>query len=96
MNFDELCAEFDRISRLFDMGFANPMIIVQMRYLSRNIPRFFCEFNQMGIRLDSSVIHVIGNGSTPEEAMYNYLNLIKNEILVYREGLDDQKEVNLT
>ena len=95
-NFEEMVKRFDGIARAFNYEdpFNRPQLIIRCRHgWSDKNARFYASFEDVEVKGRGVLIGAFGDGSTPEEAMEDYLKKIMGKVLVYRAMSEYRKEV---
>jgi hypothetical protein len=96
LTFEELVSRFNTIIKAFDQEMGDPQLEIRMRtgWKDRNA-RFYAALEHTYVD-EGDVLHgTYGNGSTPEEALYDYYDQIVGETLVYTPVGKDEKEVTV-
>jgi hypothetical protein len=95
MNLDEMVEKFDAISKLFGSWSTAPQLEIRMRYNWDKKSRFYAMLENVWVSEGDKggAVGSYGNGSTPEEAMEDYLRKIAGETLIYR--INTKREIRV-
>lgn len=85
MTIDEMVKKFETISRTFGEVTTAPQIVIRMRNEWAKDSRFYAMFDKVWVAEGDrgGAVRYYGNGSTPEEAMQDYLQKISGKTLIY-------------
>jgi hypothetical protein len=99
MDLDAIVKRFDEISKSFDTGIMEPQLQICIRHGWKDpTARFYASFKNVWISLDDGfggAAGSFGNGTTPEEAMLDYLKLIGGKTLIYNINTTREKRVTV-
>jgi len=99
MNLDELVKRFDEISRMFGEWMVAPQLVIRARHdWSTRDSRFYAMFENVWISEgeNGGAVASYGNGSTPEEAMQDYMRIINGKTLILHINYENEKQVVVT
>jgi hypothetical protein len=91
---EEMIKRFDEIAAAFgDFHFSGPQLEIKCRHGWKNKDaRFYASFTHVEIGDGGILIGASGNGSTPEEAMADYLYQIYGKKLVYKAMFEKERK----